>query len=123
MWMQELFEELLGAVADGKSHTSIQVNFSWFHNAFTNTSSGNKSKVQSEIMRLVKRGPAFHLDLFKKFERLTWGSASLTSLYKSLARVSTLSMKDEDNRKPIKTITGQIHLLQVLQMKFALHFL
>lgn len=136
--VQQVCDELLGMVPDGKNCQGVQINFSWFQRNFAQTSDTKTSKTHDErvarafLFCLVagqlfnnssgSRGQAFLLELFRKFERLAWGPACLANLYRSLARATTLVKKGKE-RKVIKTVTGPLHLLQVIGYPMALYSL
>ncbi|RWR78487.1 protein MAIN-LIKE 2 [Cinnamomum micranthum f. kanehirae] len=123
--MVTVCDELLGVVPDMNCDCyGVQIKFTWFRDNFGQMP---KSQPRDQDVRRTRaflfclvagqifwtssgtKAPAYILELFRRFEKHSWGAACLANLYRGLAKVSLCQKKG----KPVKTITGPLKLLQV----------
>ncbi|RWR94958.1 serine/threonine-protein phosphatase 7 long form isoform X1 [Cinnamomum micranthum f. kanehirae] len=123
--MVKLCGELLGVVLDVNYDCyGVQIKFTWLKDNF---GLEPKSRPRDQDVRRTRaflfclvaghtfwtssgtKAPAHILELFRHFDRRSWGSTCLANLYRGLAKVSLLQKKG----KAVKTITGPLKLLQV----------
>ncbi|RWR76248.1 serine/threonine-protein phosphatase 7 long form [Cinnamomum micranthum f. kanehirae] len=126
--MVKLCGELLGVVPDVNYDCyGVQIKFTWLKDNFELEP---KSRPRDQDVRQTRaflfclvagqifwtssgtKAPAHILKLFRRFDRRSWGSACLANLYRGLAKVSLLQKKG----KVVKTITGPLKLLQVINL-------
>ena len=104
--VQSVSNDLLGIAPDANYDCNgMQIKLKWIRDNFvatpkTRIKDHDKRRTRAYLFSLVAAqivpssggsGAAYILELFRKFEKYAWGSACLANLYRSLAKVTTVS--------------------------------